>query len=116
MGNPPPLPMIDNEELAQLFYIDESEIHGQGLYARIDIEQGAYMGTYDGPEVEDNSSHVLWAEEGEGEWVGRDGQNMLRYLNHSDLPLAEFKGFDLYAINKINPGAEITIDYGEEPD
>lgn len=108
--------MLETEELDALYYVEESGIHGKGLYARVAIKKGDYMGSYDGPEVVDNGSHVLWVEEEEGEWIGRDGQNLLRYLNHSKKPHAEFDGFDLYAIKNIKAGQELTIDYGEEPD
>nr|WP_242470281.1 SET domain-containing protein [Allochromatium vinosum] len=37
---------------------------------------------------------------------------MLRWLNHSDDPNAEFDGFELYARRTIAVGSEITIDYG----
>lgn len=110
--------MLTDEELEQLFDARESAIHGTGLYARSKIKKGSYMGEYDGPEVRDeadNGSHVLWVEEGDGNWIGRDGQNLLRYLNHSKKPHAEFIGFELYATCDIEPGEEITIDYGEEP-
>lgn len=106
--------MTDNEELGVIFYVDKSKVHGKGLYARIDIEKGDYLGTYDGPVVKDNGAHVLWAEDDDGSWRGRNGKNMLRYLNHSDKPHAEFHGFDLYARRKITSGVEVTIDYGDE--
>ena len=73
------------------------------------------MGEYDGPDVSDNGSHVLWVEEGEDVWLARDGKNLLRYLNHSSKPHAEFTGFELFAIRDISLDEEITIDYGEEP-
>ena len=63
----------------------------------------------------ENGSHVLWVEEEDGTWTGRNGQNILRYLNHHTNPHAEFNGFDLYAVKNINEGEELTIDYGEEP-
>ncbi|MCW8831113.1 MAG: SET domain-containing protein [Gammaproteobacteria bacterium] len=114
--------MLDEVELEALYYVDDSGIHGKGLYARVAIKKGTYMGTYDGPEgVEDgsnalqNGSHVLWVEEEDGTWTGRDGQNILRYLNHGAEPHAEFNGFDLYAVKNIRAGEELTIDYGEEP-
>jgi len=107
--------MLSDEQLHQLFYIQESEIHGNGLYARTRINQGDYMGEYDGPIVSENSAHVLWVEKYDDVWVGRDGKNLLRYLNHSKDPHAEFVGFELYALRDIEPGEEITIDYGEEP-
>ncbi|MDH5710085.1 MAG: SET domain-containing protein [Gammaproteobacteria bacterium] len=115
--------MLEDSELETLYYVDDSGIHGKGLYARVPIRKGEYMGTYNGPEgyeegdeVLENGSHVLWAEQDNGEWVGRDGQNILRYLNHSPVPHAEFEGFDLYAVRNIEQGEELTIDYGEEPD
>ena len=107
--------MLSDEELHQLFYIKESEIHGTGLFARDSIKEGEYMGEYDGPVVSENGSHVLWVEKYDDVWVGRDGKNLLRYLNHSKKPHAEFVGFELYAICDIEPDEEITIDYGEEP-
>lgn len=73
------------------------------------------MGEYDGPIVIENASHVLWVEKYDDVWIGRDGKNLLRYLNHSAEPHAEFIEFELYALRDINPDEEITIDYGEEP-
>lgn len=111
--------MIENSELEQFFYVNESDIHGKGLFAKIQIKPGTYLGTYYGPEVlddEDNGMHVLWAELEEDTWTGRDGKNMLRYLNHSTSPCAEFDGFELYAISEIRPDQEVTINYGEEPE
>jgi len=107
--------MLTDEELHQLFYTKESEIHGNGLFARSKIKVGDYMGEYDGPVVSENGSHVLWVEKYDDVWVGRDGKNLLRYLNHSKKPHAEFIGFELYAICDIEADEEITIDYGEEP-
>ena len=105
---------LNNEE-AKLFYVEDSEIHGKGLFARIEIKEGTYLGEYLGPETTDNGMHVLWTEDEEGEWIGRDGKNALRYLNHNTKPSAEFDDYELYAVEKIKPHQEITIDYGEEP-
>jgi uncharacterized protein len=107
--------MLSKEQLHQLFYKKESGIHGDGLFAREKFKQGDYMGEYDGPAVSDNGSHVLWVEDENDEWIGRDGKNLLRYLNHSAKPHAEFIGFELFALCDISPDDEITIDYGEEP-
>ncbi len=107
--------MLVNEKLHQLYYKKESDIHGEGLFSRGKIVQGDYMGEYDGPTVDDNGSHVLWVEDDDDMWVGRDGKNLLRFLNHSKSPHAEFIGFELFAVREISPDEEITIDYGEEP-
>ncbi len=97
------------------FYVDDSPIHGKGLFARRRFRKGQYLGTYEGPETEENDTYVLWVEVEEGRWVGRDGKNLLRWLNHSNEPNAEFDGYDLYALRTIQPGEEITFDYGEDP-
>jgi SET domain-containing protein len=57
---------------------------------------------------------VLWVESEEGVWVGRDGRNILRYMNHHEKPCAEFDGFELFALHDIRQGSEIFIHYGEE--
>lgn len=95
----------------QLTYVDASPIHGWGLYARVAIESGSYIGTYLGPTAKRNGSHVLWIEDADGEWIGRRGMNRLRYLNHRKPPNAEFDGFNLYALRDIRADEEITIDY-----
>ena len=107
--------MIDNEELEQFYFVDDSRIHGKGLFAKVDIEEGEYLGNYHGPKVSENGMHVLWVENDDGEWEGYDGENILRYLNHSKKPNAEFDGKELYAVCDIKTGEEITFDYGEEP-
>lgn len=106
--------MLSDEQLHQLFYTKRSGIHGEGLFARSAFSKGDYMGEYDGPTVSENDSHVLWAENQDDVWVGRDGKNLLRYINHSDEPHAEFVGFELYAVRDIRRDEEITIDYGDE--
>ena len=104
-----------NKKEAKLFYVEDSEIHGKGLFARKDIKKGTYLGEYMGPETTDNGMHVLWTEDENGGWIGRDGKNALRYLNHNTKPCAEFDDYELYAVKTIKQYQEITIDYGEEP-
>ncbi len=104
-------------KLSELFYVEDSGIHGKGLFARVSIKKGSYLGAYRGPETTDMDNagpHVLWAEQDDGTWLGRDGRNILRYLNHHTKPCAEFDGFDLYALKNIAVGEELTIHYGEE--
>lgn len=108
---------MKSPKLSDLFYVDESGIHGKGLYARVALKKGSFLGTYKGPEridIDNSGPHVLWAEMDDGSWLGRDGRNILRYLNHSRKPCAEFDGFDLFALKNIKAGTELTIDYGDE--
>ncbi len=57
----------------------------------------------------------VWDEENE-KWVGVDGDNEMRFLNHSGQPNAEFYDTDLYALRNIAAGEEITFDYQWEDD
>ena len=100
-----------------LCYVSESVVHGRGLFARCDIQPGTWIGHYDGTETRHNGMYVLWVEATAGagdEWLGYDGNNELRFLNHSKQANAEFDDRDLYARILIPEGTEITIDYGDE--
>lgn len=105
---------VRDSHFAGIVYADASGIHGTGLFAARPMRRGEYIGTFHGPLAKRDGSHVLWVypEEGDGAPIGRRGRNLLRYLNHSDRPNAEFYGFDLYARRAIAQDQEITIDYG----
>lgn len=97
--------------------VADSPIHGRGLFARRDIPKGTLIGHYDGRQTRDDGMHVLWVEageEGSEDWIGIDGRNELRFLNHASDPSGEMDGLDLYARRDIHAGEEITIHYGEE--
>lgn len=90
-----------------------SEIHGWGVFARVPIAKGARIGEYKGAETEDNDTYVLWVEDGD-DLIARNGENGLRFLNHSHSPNAVFDGFELFALRDIEVDEEITFDYGED--
>ncbi len=106
-----------NSDLSEAVYSATSGIHGTGLFARRKIKKGEYIGTYHGPKTRKNGTYVLWVydHDDEDNAEGRDGKNLLRYLNHSTKGNAEFDGYDLYAVKKISPDEEITFNYGEDP-
>jgi len=88
-----------------------SSVHGKGCFSLIAFSAGDFIGTYQGPAVSRDGTYVLWISDDRIHWTGRSGRNLLRWLNHSDAPNAEFDGFDLYASTEIAPGEEITFDY-----
>ncbi len=95
-------------------YVADSPIHGRGLFAAVRIGSGSHIGRYEGRRTDENGTYVLWVEgDGEDEWIGYDGTNELRFLNHSRPPNGEMDGQELYAARDIEAGEEITIDYGE---
>jgi len=97
----------------KLVFVTRSPIHGRGLFAALPLTAGQLIGVYEGPEVSEDGTHVLWIEgDTSNSWTGYDGKNELRFINHSDEPTAEMDGLNCYALCDIDPGTEITIDYG----
>ena len=97
--------------LGDQVYKAPSSIHGTGLFAKVAINKGQYIGTYSGPTAKRDGTYVLWVFEEDKEPVGRSGRNLLRYLNHARPGNSEFDGFDLYARRNIAADEEITFDY-----
>jgi len=106
------MPKYDSNPLC---FVADSSVHGRGLFARSEIPAGTWIGHYDGKQTHHNDMHVLWVETDQDDtWIGYDGVNELRFLNHANRPNGEMDGLNLYALNDIDANEEITIDYGEE--
>jgi SET domain-containing protein len=99
---------------------------GLGLFATARIEKHAFIVEYTGPRIttaEANRREARGARymyEINSRWTvdGSSRKNIARYANHSCRPNAEsdvVKGkVILRAIKTIQPGSEITYDYGRE--
>ena len=99
---------------------------GLGLFATEPIEKGVFIAEYKGRRI--TNAQAKWLEargsrymyEINNRWTvdGSSRRNMGRYANHSCRPNAEsdvVKGkVILRAIKAIEPGSEITYDYGRE--
>jgi SET domain-containing protein len=94
--------------------VKQSPIHGKGVFAKKRIRPNTLLGRYEGAVTHENDTYVLWIEDDAGATYGIDGRNELRYVNHSSKPNAVFWGNELFSLCKIEPGTEITFDYGEE--
>lgn len=92
-----------------------SRIHGRGIFAGEPIGRGEHVGSYLGRGARRNGRYVLWVRQGDGTLAGISGQNDLRYVNHASRPNAIFVDHELFALRRIRPGEEITVDYGADP-
>jgi SET domain-containing protein len=91
-----------------IVYVDDSAIHGRGLFAKTYIPAGTLIGVVRGRPTESDGEHVLWINERSGIQVLCD----LRYINHSDTPnAAYYDDLEVRATRDIDPGEEITHDY-----
>jgi uncharacterized protein len=99
---------------------------GLGLFATAPIEKGAVIVEYTGRRISHAEAERLEARGGRyvfeinSRWSidGSSRRNMGRYANHACRPNAESElvrgKLILRAIKAIEPGDEITYDYGEE--
>ena len=101
--------------LRSLLRVAPSKIHGKGVFAKVNILKGSYMGEYEGPKATDyeiENSHNTFEVEYKKYSVVREGKTILRFLNHQGRwPNSEFDGFKLYALKNIKTGDEITFNY-----
>jgi uncharacterized protein len=99
---------------------------GLGLFATKPIKRGGYIAAYRGPHIstqeaerrEERGARYMftinsrWSIDGSPRW------NLARYINHSCRPNAKpvgrNGGIAIVASRRIEPGEEITFDYGRE--
>jgi SET domain-containing protein len=99
---------------------------GLGLFATVPIKRGAYIATYRGRRIPTEEAqrreargarymfelNSRWTIDGSPRW------NLARYINHScrpnAKPVARNGGIVIVASRRIEPGEEITYDYGRE--
>lgn len=98
-------------DLARLIAVRPSSIHGLGVFSCVVFEPGDYIGTYWGTKADEISPYTLHVQNEDGTLFLIEGRNLLRYINHSDDPNAEFDGVHLFARKPIGEGDEITFDY-----
>lgn len=104
---------MNHNQINKYVFVARSPIHGRGLFAAKPLTKGQQIGVYEGSQVSEDGTHVLWVQgETANSWTGFNGKNELRFMNHSDAPNAEMDGLNCFALCDIEPGEEITIDYG----
>ncbi|MDJ0834331.1 MAG: SET domain-containing protein [Gammaproteobacteria bacterium] len=92
----------------QLTYVDDSPIHGKGLFARVAIPENTVIGHLEGQHTQQDGIYVLWIDHENGFEVYCD----LKYINHSDKPNAcYYDDKSVVALRDIKPGEEITHNY-----
>lgn len=94
-----------------LVYVHDSLIHGKGLFAKTFIPSGTLIGIVQAHPAVAGNEYVLWLSDTRGVEVQCD----LRFINHSKSPNAVYYDtLEVYAIRDIEPGEEITHDYGPD--
>ncbi|MEM8784197.1 MAG: SET domain-containing protein [Planctomycetota bacterium] len=92
-----------------MYEVKISAIHGRGLFAKVRIPKGTVLGKLEGELTTQDGDHVLWLDDDQGLHV----QNDLKYINHASPPnAAYFDDLTVGALRDIEPGEEITHNYG----
>lgn len=90
-------------------YVAASAIHGRGLFAAAPIPGGTVIGFLEGRPSARDGRYVLWIGPDQAVEVTCN----LKYINHSDRPNAcYYDDLSVVALRDIEPGEEITHDYG----
>ncbi len=93
------------------YHVAESPIHGKGVFASRQINEGEILGLLNTSPSSRNGSHVLWITENQKVRVHCN----LRFVNHSESPNAVYYDtLEVVALRDINKGEEITHDYSGE--
>lgn len=104
--------------------VNESPIEGKGLYSSVSISEGEPIMIIDGEEIsgeecerreeEENNVYIFWNGD---TYIDVMNTEDIKYINHHCAPNCfvetdEDNNLVLYALQDIQPGDELTIDYG----
>lgn len=103
--------------MASKIVVNQSKIHGKGIFAKRDIKKGEIVLIIKGPEIfkinqtlKDVLDNPDWVGFKINHWI--DPTPPYKYLNHSCNPNAGIRGQKtLIALHNIKKDEEITIDY-----
>lgn len=108
-----------------LLKVDRSTVHGKGLFASTQFKEGdtitlitgELIDSYECERRENEENNVYIFYKNDNEYIDVSGNNYLKYINHScdyncDVDEDENGNLILYAAASIEPGEELTIDYG----
>ncbi|MEM9563518.1 MAG: SET domain-containing protein [Actinomycetota bacterium] len=91
-----------------LVRVEPSPIHGLGLFVCEPLAADTVVGRLEGVLTDEDGMHVLWL----SDELAIELTNDLRYVNHSDDPNAALTELGLVTLHPVEPGEELTHDYG----
>ena len=104
-----PKPFIDR----QLVVVEQSPIHGKGLFAARPIARDTQIGQCRTCQAKGQGPYVIWLDD-EGEERYRVLCD-LRFINHGrPANVAYYDDLSVFALRDIEPGEELLHDYGDE--
>lgn len=88
-------------------YVAKSKIDGRGLFSSKIIPKCRIIGTFEVTKAKYDTIYTIYIDDKPYRAI-----NILKYSNHSDKPNAKVDGdLNMWALQDIAPGEEITWDY-----
>lgn len=95
-------------KMAKRVFVEDSPIHGKGLFAAKHLKAGVSLGRLQGMITEDEGTYVLWL----NKRIGLEITNEFRFINHDADANCALTDMEVITLRDIEPGEEITHDYG----
>ncbi|MDA3900397.1 MAG: SET domain-containing protein [Spirochaetes bacterium] len=90
--------------------VASSDIHGKGLFSTVKIEEGTVIGVCETTPSQGRTNYTLHIDDEAVEILC-----CLKYINHnSDPNVAYYDDLSVVALRDIEPGEELTHDYGDD--
>lgn len=97
-------------KMAKRTYVDESPIHGKGLFAAKRIKAGVVLGRLHGMLTDKDGTYILWL----NKRTGFEITNEFRFINHDSNPNCALTDTEVVTLRAIEKDEELTHDYGWE--
>ena len=91
-----------------LVYVENSPLHGKGLFARKKLKANLVLGKLEGRPTRRDGTYVLWVSDTDGLRVTND----FRFINHSSSPNCALTDTEVVTLKSVKPDEELTHDYG----
>lgn len=96
------------KKMAKRTYVEESPIHGKGLFAAKSIKAGVVLGRLHGMLTDEDGTYVLWL----NKHTGLEITNEFRFINHDSNPNCALTDTEVVTLRAIEEDEELTHDYG----
>lgn len=118
---------MENLDYEEFVFVEESDIHGKGIFISTDIPRGRKILSIKGElidgnecmrrEDEEDNVYIFWNYE--DMYIDTAMTDKIKYINHNcdfncDIVDEKKNGLKLIAYKDIKAGEELTIDYGYE--
>lgn len=95
-------------DVSDLVYVADSETHGKGMFAAVDIKKNTLIGELLGTPTREDGTYVLWLTKK----LGLRLKNDLRFINHGKKANCELSDIDVTTVRSIKKDEELLHDYG----